>query len=127
MTAALDLGSSEFRSLRRDEHRLIAQRIPAVYTVVPDHSANRKVLDQSNVPYSTAVDALVVIGEEAIEVSTLLSRPLIPILPQGQLAENDPIARQVSAWLIEMLLPPASSNSASCAISLPRGAVSPAP
>ena len=34
MSVALDFGSSEFRTLRRQDNRLIARRIPAVYTAL---------------------------------------------------------------------------------------------
>jgi Actin-like ATPase involved in cell division len=121
MSAALDLGSSEFRSLRRVDDRLIARRLPAVYTMVDDTPANRKVLEQSRYTYSATEGALVVIGDAAPEVSSLLSRPLIPLLPGGRLDDQDPIGRQVCVWLIELLLPQATHHNQQCLISLPRG------
>jgi len=124
MIAALDLGCSEFRSLRREDQRLVARRIPAVYTVVDDLPTNRKALEQSHIPYSTASDALIVIGEAAIEVSTLLSRPLVPLLLEGRLADQDPIGRQVCAWLIELLLPAMPGENNQCLMTLPRGEIS---
>lgn len=125
MTAALDLGSSEFRSLRREDQRLIARRLPAVYTVVDDVPANRKVLEQSHIPYSTVSGSLVVIGDAAAEVSLLLSRPLVPLLHGGRLADQDPIGRQVCAWLIELLLPAATGDNQHCLLTLPRGEINP--
>lgn len=121
MTAALDLGSSEFRSLRREDDRLIARRLPAVYTVIDDQPAHRRMLEQSQIPYSPATGSLVVVGESALEVSALLSRPLIPLLTGGRLADDDAIGRQVCAWLIELLLPPAGSGIDHCVMTMPRG------
>lgn len=123
MSAALDLGSSEFRSLRRVDDRLIARRLPAVYTMVDDTPANRRVLEQSRHTYSATEGTLVVIGDAALDVSSLLSRPLIPLLPGGQLEDQDPIGRQVCVWLIELLLPQATHPNQQCLISLPRGEV----
>jgi hypothetical protein len=121
MTAALDLGSSEFRSLRREGERLIARRLPAVYTMVDDQPATRRLLDQTRIGYSFTADSLVVIGDAAVEVSSLLSRPLIPLLHDGLLPEQDPIGRQVCAWLIELLLPMAAREGSKCYMTLPRG------
>jgi len=123
MIAALDLGCSEFRSLRREDQRLIARRMPAVYTVVDDLPVNRKALEQSHIPYSTTCGSLVVIGDAAIEVSMLLSRPLVPLLRGGRLADQDPIGRQVCAWLVELLLPAAPDENSYCLMTLPRGEV----
>jgi hypothetical protein len=121
MTAALDLGSSEFRSLRREEERLIARRLPAVYTTIDDQPAHRRLLDQTQIGYSVTAGSLVVIGDAAVEVSSLLSRPLIPLLHEGLLAEQDPVGRQVCAWLIELLLPAAGTENSRCYLTLPRG------
>lgn len=121
MIAALDFGSSEFRSLRREDHRLIARRLPAAYTVVEDLPANRKVLEQSHIPYSATGGSLIVIGDAAVEVSALLTCPLVPLLRGGRLADQDPIGRQVCAWLIDLLLPPASGENDYCLMTLPRG------
>lgn len=123
MIAALDLGCSEFRSLRRDDQRLIARRMPAVYTVVEDLPAHRRALEQSHVPYSTASGSLVIIGDAAIEVSLLFSRPLVPLLTGGRLADQDPIGRQVCAWLIELLLPSVHGDNNHCLLTLPRGEI----
>jgi len=123
MIAALDLGCSEFRSLRREDQRLIARRMPAVYTVVEDLPAHRKALEQSHVPYSTASGSLIIIGDAAVEVSALLSRPLVPLLIGGRLADQDPIGRQVCAWLIELLLPAVPGENNQCLLTLPRGEI----
>lgn len=121
MIAALDLGTSEFRSLWRDGARLIARRLPAVYTVLEDSEPNRRLLDQSQISYSTTADSLVIVGEAAGDVATLLSKPLVPLLQEGSLGERDPIGRQVAAWLIDLLLPPAQTAEDICMMTLPHG------
>ena len=119
MTAALDLGSTEFRSLRREDHRLVARRLPAVYTVLEDQPAHRRLLDHGQMSYSVAGESLVVIGESARDVSSLLSRPLVPLFTNGKLPDQDPIARQVCAWLVELLIPPARQAAETCCLALP--------
>jgi len=121
MMASLDLGSSEFRSLRREEQRLIARRMPAVYTVLEDVPGNRRLLEQSQIPFSTPAGSLVVIGEPAQEVSRLLRHPLVPLLTGGVLGEQDPVSRQVCAWLINLLLPRAQSPHDLCVMTIPCG------
>ncbi|WP_437188172.1 hypothetical protein SH668x_001602 [Planctomicrobium sp. SH668] len=120
MTAALDFGTDEFRSLRREDQQLIARRLPAVYTVVDDTPANRKALEQTLYPYAIADQSLIVIGDAAVKVSTLMSRPLIPLFNRGKIAEQDAISRQVCAWLIELLLPANPGAPKHCSISLPK-------
>ncbi|WP_437193003.1 hypothetical protein [Planctomicrobium sp. SH527] len=124
MIAALDLGTSEFRSLRRDGARLVARRLPAVYTVLDDSEPNRRLLEQSQISYSLTADSLVIVGEAAGEMATLLSKPLVPLLQEGSLGDRDPIGRQVVAWLIDLLLPQAQSAEDICMMTLPRGETS---
>lgn len=119
MIAALDLGCTEFRSLRREQGRLVARRLPAVYTVLADTPAQRRALEQARVAWSLTEGSLVVIGDHALDVAELFARPLIPLFAQGQLPEQDPIARQVCAWMIDVLLPVAQGGL--CCIANPSG------
>ncbi len=124
MSAALDLGSSEFRSLRREDQRLIARRMPAIYTVLDDLPEHRRLLEQTRTAYSLAAGSIVVIGEAAYETSRLLSRPVVPLLHGGELGADDPIGRQVCAQMISLLLPASHTSGNLCAITLPAGATS---
>lgn len=119
MTVALDLGCSEFRALRREASRLVAKRIPAMYTMLADTPQHRRALAQAGVASAEARGSLVVIGEHALDVATLLSRPLIPLFAAGQLPAEDPVGRQVCAWLIDLLIPRGSGQP--CLLALPSG------
>ena len=119
MTVALDLGSSEFRSLRKTQQRLIAKRIPAVYCAIQDHPHYRRILNQARIPHSTADDSLIVMGESACEVARLVGTPLISIMAAGHFPIADPVGRQVCASLIETILPPAEQLDEVCGICLP--------
>ncbi|MCA8999719.1 MAG: hypothetical protein KDA80_22170 [Planctomycetaceae bacterium] len=114
MSVALDFGSSEFRTLRRQDNRLIARRIPAVYTAVENSVAHRRLLDQLHVPYSESGGSFIVIGEPAWEVAGLLSRPLIPVLHEGKIPSDDHPTRQICAWMVDSLLPPTSGEQSRC-------------
>jgi hypothetical protein len=56
MIVSLDLGSSEFRSLRYEGNRLIARRIPAVYCVLDDSPGHREWLQAARLPGRAAGD-----------------------------------------------------------------------
>lgn len=114
MSVALDFGSSEFRSLHRHDNRLVARRLPAVYTVVEDQPAHRRLLEQLRVPFSESDDALILVGAPAQEVAALLSRPLIPVLPGGLLPKEDHLARQICAWMVDSLVAPATPIGTPC-------------
>lgn len=119
MIVALDVGSSEFRSLRYEGNRLIARRIPAVYCVLDDTSGHREWLKAARLPWSRCRGALLVTGEAAQELAQTLERPLVPLLPGGDLPDKDPVGRQVCASLIESLIPNPVRHSAVCAVSTP--------
>ncbi len=121
MTAALDLGCSEFRSLRRENQRLIARRLAAVYTQLDDQEDVRRVLEQSFIPYSAVSGSLIVVGDAAKGVSKLFSRPLVSLLDSGEIDETDLISRQVCAWMIDLLLPFSQQANELCMLTLPRG------
>jgi hypothetical protein len=70
-------------------------------------------------PWSRCRGSLLVTGEAALELSEMLERPLVPLLPGGELPANDPVCRQVCVSLIESLIPAAWSAPAVCAVSAP--------
>lgn len=113
----LDLGSTEFRSIRMTNGRLVGRKIPAYYCVLDDKPSNRRLLEQAQIPYATAKEALIVIGEAALELSTLIHCPVIPVMLEGRLPWNDPVGRQVCVIMIESLVPNADQTESHCSIS----------
>lgn len=116
---ALDLGSSEFRSVRTDGQRLLARRVPAVYCVAADDLSNRRLLEQAQIPFSQAKGSLIVMGNAAHEFSMLVRCPVIPVVMEGHLPWDDPVGRQVCSTLVESLVPLADSDNSLCVLSLP--------
>lgn len=109
---ALDLGCGEFRSLRLSENGLSARRVAAVYSVLSDEPAHRRLLEQSLIPYSYADGHLVILGEAAFELASLIHVPVIPLLLDGHLPWDDPLGRQLVTTLIESVLPPRTTQPA---------------
>lgn len=120
MTAiALDLGSTEFRSIRHDGQRLVARKIPTIYSVLEDNASNRRLLEQSHLTYAQADGAIIVLGSSAKTLSALIRCPVIPVVMEGHLPWNDPVGRQVCATFIEALVPHCSGTGTVCALTLP--------
>lgn len=110
MSLGLDCGTSRFRALERKHHELCGRHLPTAYAAVPDRDAQRRLLSQARIPCCWSDDALLILGPEAPHVAEALHRPLIPLLPEARLPEEDPIGRQVAARLVEMVLPPPPRN-----------------
>jgi hypothetical protein len=110
VSIALELGVREFRSLRREGGRLIGRSCPSVYVVLPQEPAERRLLDQARIAYSACRGSLLVIGPPALELARSLKLPCLTPFENNRLAPGDAIARQVSAALIEAVLPPRSAT-----------------
>ncbi len=122
-TIALDLGSTEFRSMRTDGQRLLARRIPAVYCVETNDLSNRRLLDQARIPYSQTKNSLIIMGSAAHEYSMLVRSPVVPVILEGHLPWDDPVGRQVCSTLVESIIPVSKSEYSLCVLSLPASAV----
>ena len=101
---ALDLGTTAFRSLRRDGNRLVARREAAAYTVVPGCSDSERLLRDAGVPFSRTEGGLVVAGEAALQLARSFESPVVPLLPGGEIPKGDPVGRQVAAMLLDAVL-----------------------
>lgn len=121
MSVGLDLGSTEFRSIRDAGGTLISRRCAAVYLALRDSPGHRRLLEHTQALYGHAGNDLVVIGDDARECAAMLDVPVIPLLRDGILSASDPVARQIVALMVEAVLPPASSVSEVCCVALPGG------
>lgn len=120
MIVALDLGCSEFRSLRMQRNRLVARRMPAVYCVLENQPQNRRYLESSRIDYSSTNGDLLVLGNDAVQCALTLKLPLVPVLPNGHMPYDDPVGRQICAVMINSLLPTVSkSEMGLCVASIP--------
>ncbi|MCA9089304.1 MAG: hypothetical protein KDA90_11815 [Planctomycetaceae bacterium] len=109
MSVALDLGSSEFRSLRQEGEQLLARRIPAHYCVLPAAPPQRRYLEQACIPYLLADQQYIVLGEHAADVSLVQNTPLVPVITHEGIPQDDPVGRQVCASLLGSLIPQRTS------------------
>ena len=121
MTVGLDLGATEFRSLRRQSQDLISRCCPAMYTVVPDSAPHRRLLTQSQTPFITTPQHLVVVGEMVAEWAKVFQTPPRPLLPHGELPKEDPLSRQLLSILLDSVLPPAKEPGEVCGLIAPGG------
>lgn len=116
MSIALDIGTSRMRSLRRNGYRLIARSCRSVYASIPDTPPGRQVLDRLGAPNVVSEGKLVVLGDAAEDVSELFRIPVTPLLPAGRIERDNPPARQITAAVIESLLPPPDREGEYCGV-----------
>lgn len=123
MSVGLDLGTTEFRSIRDSADELIARRCRAVYLVVRNTPGHRRLIESTQARHAICGDNLVIFGDDAIECGAMLDMQAIPLLRNGRLPGADPVARQILALMLEAVLPPAPSVDAICCLTLPGGYV----
>jgi hypothetical protein len=121
MTIALDIGTRHFRSLRRDEGRLIGRRNLAEYVALPDTPGHRRLLERTASSFARCDDSLLVVGQAALELAETLQLPSIPLMTTGRIPSHDPLARQVIASLIDCLIPRTDADGRRCWMTVPGG------
>lgn len=121
MTIALDLGASQFRTLRRIEGRLVARTVDALYAVLADTPAHRRLLDHAGIPFSLSEGNIVLLGQAAAESASLFRVPSRRLLSDGRVPTSDPLGRQLLSCLIEAVLPAAAAGEEICCLTLPSG------
>jgi len=121
VTIALDLGASQFRSMRRVEGRLVVRSTASIYAVLADSPAHRRLLDQAGIPFSLSEGDIVLLGKSAVESASLFRVSSRQLLPGGHVPASDPLGRQLISCLIEAVLPVAPAGKPICTVTLPSG------
>lgn len=122
MTAALELGSSAIRSLRREGDVLMSRTSRCVYAVLPDSPAHQRLLEQSSLQFTTCDEGILLLGDGAYENAELFKSPVLPLMVGGRIPKGNPLVRQLISSLVEVILPIAGSRDQICALTLPGGA-----
>lgn len=121
MSIGLDLGTTEFRSLRISGDELLARRCRTAYFVLRDTPGHRRLLEHAEIRHATCGDDLVIFGNDAVECGAMLDLPVYPLLSHGRLPNGDPVARQILALMVEAILPPAEQFNSTCCLTVPGG------
>jgi hypothetical protein len=122
MTAALELGSSSIRSLRREDDVLKSRTSRCVYAVLPDSPAHQRLLEQCGLQFTTCDDGILLLGDGAYEHAELFKSPVLPLMVGGRIPKGNPLVRQLISSLVEVILPIAGNRNEICALTLPGGA-----
>ncbi|NQV28170.1 MAG: hypothetical protein HQ518_27780, partial [Rhodopirellula sp.] len=121
MTAALELGSSSIRSLRREGDVLRSRTSRCVYAVLPDSPAHQRMLEQCGLQFTTCDDGILLLGDGAYDNAGLFKSPCLPLMVGGRIPKGNPLVRQLISSLVEVILPIASSRNEICSLTLPGG------
>ena len=119
MSIALDLGSSRLKSLRYEGNRLLSRSCRSRYAVIENAESQRMLLNHMNIPHAISGESLIVLGDHAADFSRLFLTPCLSLLPQGKVPQNSPAARQITASLVESLLPEPKTKSELCCVTFP--------
>lgn len=116
MSVALDFGAWHLKSLWFAGDRLSVRRCPSVYAVLPDSDSHRQALKRMSIPYGVCEEALLLIGDDAVDYAGLFQVPCVPLLPGGKIPRADPPARQILAALVASLLPESNGSDEICCL-----------
>lgn len=97
----------------------MAKSFRSVYSVLADSQDQRAMLGRLGLPYAVCDNHLAVIGDYADELRCVNSLPTVPIFSDGQIASDDPPARQILNVLVESMLPAATEPGQHCAVIAP--------
>lgn len=121
MSIGLDLGTTQFRSLRISGNELIGRQCRAVYVALSDTASHRRLLDQSGAKFASCGNDLVLFGDLALEWADILNLTPVPLLPGGRVPQSDPVARQILTLMIDAVLPSAEIQGDVCCLTVPGG------
>lgn len=119
MSIGLDLGSTQFRSLRQNGTRLMGRTCRVCTLEVPDTPAHRRLLDRDHVRYADCGGVLQILGDAAVEWSKLMSLDLRRLLVDGQLPHEDALARQILSLMVDAVLPMSNHPGEICHLTIP--------
>lgn len=119
MSIGLDLGSTQFRSLRRHGQRLVGRNCPCAYVMIADTATNRRMIERDELPFLELDRELILIGDAAIAWSDQAPVAVRALLPDGKLPADDGLARELLAFLIDAVLPSATFPNETCAMTIP--------
>lgn len=122
MTAALELGSSVIRSLRREGEVLLSRTSRCVYAVLPDTPAHHRLLEKCGLQFTTCEDGILLLGDGAYDNAELFNSACLPLMAGGRIPRGNPLVRQLISSLVEVILPVAGSRNEICSLALPGGA-----
>ena len=121
MSIGLDLGTTQFRSLRLADDELIGRQCRTVYLALSDTASHRRLLEQSGATYASCGNDLVLFGGLALEWADILNLTAVPLLPGGRVPQSDPVARQILTLMIDAVLPTAQRQGDVCCLTVPGG------
>jgi hypothetical protein len=119
MSIALDLGSCRLKSLRYEGNLLVGRSCRSRYAVIENAESQRMLLNHMHIPHAIFGESLVVMGDHAADFSRLFLTPCLSLLPQGKVSQNSPAARQITASLLEALLPEPKQADELCCFTFP--------
>ncbi len=119
MNIALDLGSTAFRTLRRDGSKLVARQLPTLYLSIPQNTPASRLIARAGITPLQTDGFDIITGQDALEIAEFLQTPLSTFLAEGRVPENDPIARQLIATSLDALIPTLDDEPGLCVLALP--------
>ncbi len=118
MTMALDVGTRQFRSLKRGEDQLLAKTCPSACSFLPDKPSVRHLLEEAGVRFHPTGEQLVVWGTSAEELAKRCAIKTEHLLARNPLRKEKHSIAEALNDVLATILPVADAEETCCLGSL---------
>lgn len=120
MSISLDVGTDTLKSLRRQGNQLIAKKCRGLFSVMDDSENRRELLDNLKIPYSTAEEQIVLMGDAAAHYGEMFQTSSISLFKESKSRSDEAVlSAEVLQALIQSILDQPRYHNEGCAVVLP--------
>ncbi|MCA9041044.1 MAG: hypothetical protein KDA65_11900 [Planctomycetaceae bacterium] len=124
MSISLDVGTDTLKSLRRQGNQLIAKKCRGLFSVMDDSGRRRDLLENLKIPYSSAEDHLVLMGDAAAHYGEMFQTSTLSLFKETPSRSDEAVlSAEVLQALIQSILDEPHFAGESCAVVLPATSV----
>lgn len=120
MSISLDVGIDSIKTMRREGNQLVAKRCRSLYAVIADSPSRRDALEKLEIPYSTAEEQIVIMGDAAAHYGELFQVPTLSLFPpeENQVPSDENVfsAEVMQALILSMIDQPKYPQEPCCVV-----------
>ena len=120
MSISLDVGIDTLKSLRRQGNQLVGKKCRGVFSVMSDSESRREVLGKLNVPYSTAEEQIILMGDASAQYAEMFQTATMSLFPETKKRSDEAVlSAEVLQSLVKSLLGEPNYAQETCCVTLP--------
>ncbi|QDU78662.1 hypothetical protein Pla110_03660 [Polystyrenella longa] len=120
MSISLDVGTDTLKSLRRQGNQLIAKKCRGLFAVMDGSETRRELLNNLKIPYSTAEEQIVLMGDAASHYGEMFQTSSLSLFTEAKSRSDEAVlSAEVLQALIQSILDKPRYAQETCAVVLP--------